>query len=49
VDVGGPVITATLIVAGALYVRLRWQRSPQAYSAIAAVAIPTATWLAEAK
>lgn len=33
------VIAAALIAAGALYIRLRWRRSPQAYRAMIAVAI----------
>lgn len=33
------VIAAALIAAGALYIRLRWRRSPQAYRAMIAVAV----------
>ena len=32
-------IAAALIAAGALYIRLRWRRSPQAYRAMIAVAV----------
>src|SRR5271169_6125074 len=34
-----PLVALALIVAGALYIRLRWRRSPRAYRAMIALAV----------